>query len=79
MIMIAQTEMTIYIIAIYETITHDDRVLPIDLNHLKNKARTLLAAGFLLAQKSREKSRPPSLTAIFRSRVFPECLTIGLM
>ncbi len=46
---------------------------------LVHKSPCVSSAGFLLAQKSREKSRPPSLTAIFRSGVFPECLTIGLM
>ncbi|EFB6640776.1 hypothetical protein FQE91_05380 [Escherichia coli] len=61
MIMIAQTEMTIYIIAIYEMITHDDRVLPIDFNHLKNKARNTSGCGLFTGTKKPGKI-PASVT-----------------
>ncbi|MED9253077.1 hypothetical protein HVV91_03965 [Escherichia coli] len=63
MIMIAQTEMTIYIIAIYETITHDDRVLPIDFNHLKNKARNTSGCGLFTGTKS-------MVTPVFATLIF---------
>ncbi|MED9248744.1 hypothetical protein RCM95_21135 [Escherichia coli] len=61
--MIAQTKITIYIIAIYETITHDDRVLPIDFNHLKNKARNTSGCGLFTGTKS-------MVTPVFATLIF---------
>ncbi|HAD6862624.1 TPA_asm: hypothetical protein G1X41_11525 [Salmonella enterica subsp. enterica serovar Typhimurium str. SL1344] len=61
MIIIAQTETTIHIVAIYETITHDDRVLPTDFNHLKNKARNTSVCGLFTGTKKPGKI-PASVT-----------------